>query len=419
MHSFLRSFAVLFCVSFSCVLRAGEITPFSIAAVADPQYADTDSRGGGREPWEGVNRLTHAIKHWNQRELDWGVNLGDVIDWDDIDYSKFPKQTVFQPPQDWKDTRAILAAWNKLNVPKYTVLGNHDFYVPYQDVDGMKKPASVYRAFGFEDKAYYEFRHKGFRFVVLEGDNSYLNYDPSLPEYKKALDYYEAFSGPQKKWWNAGISLGQRIWLMEILDQSLAQSEPVVIMCHYPTHKPFGGHTLLNSAEMLGLLDGYPNVILWLNGHHHSGGYAMDGTRHHLNLKGMQNEDEHWYQIDFSADRIKVYQAEDTTTPKYDLDIARPLPTAAAPDNFAADLSDGSALLRWDAPPDGVTAVVIERRHLSTAEAWQKVAVIQQTQVGEHTDSPDKPVQEFAYRIRFEDQTEGSPYSHARTPTKK
>ena len=70
-------------------------------------------------------------------------------------------------PQAWANSDAILAAWNQLNVPKYNVLGNHEFYVPNADVDGMKKPYSVYRKFGFSQKPYYSYRHKGYRFIVL------------------------------------------------------------------------------------------------------------------------------------------------------------------------------------------------------------------------------------------------------------
>ena len=82
--------------------KSKEVGSFSIAAVADIQYADANPRGG-REPREGVARIKNAISHWNKRDLDWGVVLGDIIDWDDIDYSKFPKQTVETTPKEWKN----------------------------------------------------------------------------------------------------------------------------------------------------------------------------------------------------------------------------------------------------------------------------------------------------------------------------
>jgi 3',5'-cyclic AMP phosphodiesterase CpdA len=294
------------------------ISPFSIAAVADPQYAETPPRGK-REPGEGVARLNHAVDNWNQRSLDWGVILGDLIDWDDIEYEAFPEETRASASIQWKHTRAILNAWERLDIPRYVVLGNHEYYVPDFDVDGTPKPASVLRAFGFEDRAYYNFRYNGFHFIALDGDLSPNNFARSTEEYQLAKAYYESFEGPQKKWWNAAISQKQISWLRNVLDESLSLHEPVVIMCHYPIHLPFDGDSLLNSEELLELLEAYPNVVLWLAGHDHRGSYTKMGARHHLTLKGMQNEADNWYQIDFTADNITVYQAEDVSTPKYQL----------------------------------------------------------------------------------------------------
>lgn len=319
----MKSFYIAICLGFGATVYADErienTTTFSIAAVADVQYADTDPRGA-REPRQAVSRLRHAISHYNQRDLDWGIILGDIIDWDDIVYSVYPRETVATAPITWKHTKAVLSTWGELNCERYLVLGNHDYYVPYKDSDGLPKPASVYRAFGFEGKAYYDFHHKGFRFVVLEGDLSHNNFDIDSEGYRAAKAYYDSHTGPRGIW-SAGISQKQILWLVDVLDDAASKQEPTVIMCHYPINKPFDGHSLFNSEEMLELLDQYPNVVLWLNGHKHSGGYTKVGNRHHLTLKGMQEEDEHWYQLDFSKERIVVYQAEDLEKPAYDMAI--------------------------------------------------------------------------------------------------
>ena len=301
-------------------VKSGDTSTFSIAAVADVQYADTDPRRG-RQPGEGVARLTHAVNQWNQRDLDWAVMLGDIIDWDDIDYGKFPHKTISNGAPKWKHTRAVLTVWEKLQCKRFLVLGNHDYYVPFADTDGLQKPASVRRAYGMGDTAYYHFLHKGYRFIVLDGDLSPYNYAPDTLGYKEAKTYYDSITGSHKRWWNAGISPQQLQWLKGILDQSLKDRERVVIMCHYPTHKPFGDHDLLNAEEVLSLLDQYPNIALWLNGHNHRGNYTKIGARHHLTLKGMQNGGKHWYQITFSPTGIKVYQAENTKDPLYTLSL--------------------------------------------------------------------------------------------------
>ncbi|MBL7076631.1 MAG: metallophosphoesterase [Kiritimatiellae bacterium] len=396
---------------------AGET--FSIAAVADPQYADVPVgwRGGGREPEEGVNRLSYAVSQYNQRALDWGVIVGDIIDFDDIDYGNPPPGTPSATgTQDWSNADAILGAWDQLNILKYMVLGNHEFYVPNKDVDGLSKPYSVYRKFGFDQKAYYSFRHKDFRFIVLDGDFCYLNFDPDLPEYQQALDYYNALSGPQKTWWNAAISVDQRIWLMNALDESSVLDEPVVIMCHYPIHNPIGHHSLLNSTEMLDIVNGYSNVVMWLNGHNHSGDYALEGRRHHVNLKGMQNEAENWYEIEFSPDRVLVYKAEETNTPVHDLDISRPPLTVDPPYGFVATNAAGVASLSWNAEPAGVTAVVIEARRVPTAEPWQVITTLALPTGGSYGHTPTHPAAEYKYRIRFEAGAALSRYSEVLSP---
>lgn len=313
---------VLALAFFLLVIPAGGES-FSIAAVADIQYADTDPRGN-REPREALKRLERAVASWNTRQLDWAVSLGDNIDWDDIDYSRFPGQTVGTEPKQWKHTRQVLEAWNKLECEKHMLLGNHDYYVPHRDADGLSKPASVLRAFGFKDRAHYHFAHKGYRFVILDGDVSPFNFDPQTAEYQAALQYYNSVQGPQRTPWNAAISQKQLAWLAGVLDKALKDNEPVVLMCHYPVHKPVGGHHLLNSGQVLSLLENYPNVVLWLNGHDHEGGYQRMGKRHHLNLKGMQNEDDNWYQLDFAPDVIRVYQADNLKTPVYELEVAWP-----------------------------------------------------------------------------------------------
>ena len=384
---------------------------FSIAAVADPQYADADPRGG-REPRKSKDRLLHAVSEWNKRDLDWGVILGDIIDWDDIDYSVFPSNTNTQAPQDWENTNTILNAWNQLQAPKYLVLGNHDFYVPHQDSDGLKKPHSVYRKFGFKNQAYYAFRHKGFRFIVLEGDNSHLNYALGTPEQTEAQDYFDNVSG-STVWWNAGIKTPQLVWLLEQLDESQALNEPIIVMCHYPVHTPDGNHSLYNAAHIREILGKYPNMRLWLNGHNHSGAYKYEFNRHHLNLKGMQEGADRWYQLDFSPDRLMVFQAEDTINPVYDLDISLPSQSLNPPQGLTITEVNGDARLSWETDAADATSLVIERRHVSTAEAWQEIATLNTPTAKTHTDSPPQSVSEYKYRIRFVAGGESSPYSQA------
>ena len=286
---------------------------FSIGAVADVQYADSPPRGD-RTPRESPRRLQEAVDFFNAQGLDFVVNLGDFIDWDDIDYSVFPKETKPVEPVDWTHFETVNTIWQKIRAPRHHVLGNHDVYVPDRASDG-EKPARVLAKFGFKDKAYYDFSHKGFRFIMLDGTDRYMySYPAGSPAYGEAKAYFDSITTPARTPWNGAISDTQLAWLADTLADATSKGEKVVVCCHFPIHDPVGGHTLLNFQETRDVLDRFPNVVLWLNGHNHAGGYALANEgkptqRHHLNLMGMQNADDRHYRLVFHPQKIEVFRA--------------------------------------------------------------------------------------------------------------
>jgi hypothetical protein len=410
----------------------GVVGSFNIAAVADPQYADmpTGRRGGGREPEEGVNRLNVAVKEWNKRTtLDWGVIVGDVIDFDNIKYfdtntpytdkNQWPDENNIDENMDnhWSNTNAILEEWEKR-----IVIGNHEYYIPDElEIDGkpVSKPDSVYKKFLGKEATvgYYHYHYEGFRFIVLDGDNSYVNFVHGTQEHTKALAYYNDMAGNAKQWWNAGISITQRLWLMDILDESHRMNEPVIVMCHYPIHSIDDNHALLNSKELQNIIGGYSNVVMWLNGHNHKGDYAYKKVenRHHVGLKGMQNDGDSWYQMNFTPTNVIVYKATDTETPVYDLDITRTTPSIPTPSGFS--ITDDETL-SWNTVPTNATKIIIERRHLSTliyelpstakTLSWKNVATIDNTTTQSYTlTDTSHVIENYKYRIRFGNASNG------------
>ena len=396
----------------------GGITNFKIAVVADPQYADIppNSRGGGKNPEQGVSRLNNAVTKFNQRTLDWGMIMGDIIDNDDIYYNYYPSttnhHTIPGTGARWSNADDLLTAWSALTIPKRLLLGNHDYYVPGEDLDGVAKPQSVYRKFGTgtvngftthngTTVGYYHHLYNGFRFVVLEGDNSYNNYKIGTTEHTNALAYYNDLPSSTAKWYNAGISITQRKWMMDILDTSYASNEPVIVMCHYPIA------SLFNGGELLDIIGGYSNVVMWLNGHIHNGSYAKINSIHHLGLEGMMENADAWYQMDFTSSLITVYEADDITTPKYELPIAR---TSSISISTPTGLTKTNGTLGWNTEPTGVSNIIIERRSCPTAVyelpstadtlAYEVIATISITSsIRSYTDSNYSTYNK--YRIRF------------------
>ena len=301
---------------------------FTVGVVADPQYADTAPRGG-RTPREVPRRLKNAVDHFNRHEVDFVVSLGDFIDWDDIDYTWPPVTDLPRGKSNWVHFETLDALWQQIQAPRYHVLGNHEWYVPDRAEDG-EKPGRVFRKFGFEDKAYYDFVQPGYRFVLLDGNDRYIYaYPKGSPAYADAKAYFDSLPRnlPERKDWNGAISQPQLNWLRATLDDASQKQQRVVLCCHYPIHEPAEPHSLLNHAEVRAILDDFPNVVLWLNGHNHRGGYALvnedqANERHHLNFRGMQNGDGAYYRLEFFEDHIDVYRAEGEQ-PERQLSVAK------------------------------------------------------------------------------------------------
>jgi hypothetical protein len=107
--------------------------------------------------------------------------------------------------------------------------------------------------------------------------------------------------------WNAGIGEAQLAWLEKELAAATAAGQRVLLACHYPI-LPEDPHNLWNDREMVALIDRFPAVAAWFNGHHHAGNYARRGHCHYVNFKGMvETADHSAYAIaTLHPDRIEI-----------------------------------------------------------------------------------------------------------------
>jgi predicted phosphodiesterase len=189
------------------------------------------------------------------------IHLGDFID---RNYASFDK---------------VLPIYQSLKMPAYHALGNHDFDV------ADKWKAKVPERMGMKSK-YYEFRVEDWRFIVLDGnDVSFHAYPKDSLEYKKAGVYYRENKIRLPKW-NGAVGKEQMSWLKEILIRSEKKNEKVVLFCHFPVF-PADPHNLWNATEVIELIEGFPSVKAYINGHNHKGNYAQKNGIHFLTLKGM------------------------------------------------------------------------------------------------------------------------------------
>ncbi|MFC4559483.1 metallophosphoesterase [Virgibacillus kekensis] len=245
--------------------------------IPDVQYCDCEVNGT-RYYRDSVTKLIDASQTLNQENVDFTVQLGDLID------------------RDVKSFSTILPIFNIIEGPKYHVLGNHDFPVKTDeviDILGMKNQ-------------YYDFKYKNWRFVVLDTNDLSFYANPKESEkYEEAEEMYSDLvesNAINAKTWNGGISTEQLTWLQTVLGKAAKRNEKVVVFGHMPVY-PENIHNVWNAEEMIDVLEANDNVVAYFNGHNHAGNYGAQNGIHYVNLQGMvETEDATAYSI------IRIYK---------------------------------------------------------------------------------------------------------------
>jgi manganese-dependent ADP-ribose/CDP-alcohol diphosphatase len=253
---------------------------YAFGVVADCQYCDVQGKGI-RKYSLSKDKLSNCVANFNKMKLEYVIHLGDFID------------------RDFKSFDVLMPIYNELNVPKHHVLGNHDFSVE----DSLKKDVSS--KMGLPSK-YYDFKVKGWRYVVLDGnDISFHAYPKNSEGVKKASEYYTQNMIKSPKW-NGAIGDTQLSWLKHVLEKSQRNNEKVILFCHFPVY-PENVHNLWNSEEVVELIEQYPCVKSYISGHNHEGGYGEKNGVHYLTLKGMVDTEKTSYAvIRVGGDSIKI-----------------------------------------------------------------------------------------------------------------
>tara|TARA_R110002050_G_scaffold161882_6_gene291723 strand:+ start:32357 stop:33262 length:906 start_codon:yes stop_codon:yes gene_type:complete len=243
---------------------------FSFGIIADCQYHNEEG-SGVRKYAKSKEKLESCVTHFNSLDLTYIIHLGDFID------------------RDYESIDVVVPIYNKLKIPKYHVLGNHDFSVS----DDMKE--KVPRKMGMSS-SYYDFEVKGWRFIVLNGnDISFHAYPKYSQEYNFASTYYTQNKVNSPKW-NGAIGEEQMVWLKKKLEKATKKNEKVIVYCHFPVY-PENIHNLWNAHEVIALLENYPVVKGYVNGHNHEGNYGFKNGIHYLTFKGMVDTKETAYGI--------------------------------------------------------------------------------------------------------------------------
>ncbi|UCE08152.1 MAG: metallophosphoesterase [bacterium] len=272
----LNAVLLLFTTVFASEKIANNIE-FSFGVIADCQYSSVED-SGLRKYSLSESKLKDCVEHLNTMNLEFVIHLGDFID------EKYTNFDVVQPIYD------------RLNIPRYHVLGNHDF-----EVEDSKKEI-VYKKLGMPSK-YDDFEVKGWRFIVLDGnDISFHAYPKNSEKYVNAIEYYEqeTIKSPE---WNGAIGAKQLSWLKTVLKEASRKGENVVLFSHFPIY-PDDIHNLWNAHEIIELIEHYNNVKAYINGHNHAGNYGVKNGVHYLTIKGMVETEKTSYAI------VNIYETQ-------------------------------------------------------------------------------------------------------------
>ncbi len=284
---------IAFIVLFSCTSYGQKTLAeqyFSFGVIADCQYCN-EVGTGVRKYDQSDTKLEQCVTHLNTMNLAYTVHLGDFID------------------KDWESFDDVGPIYNSLKMPKYHVLGNHDFSVD----DTLKHKVSERMGL---PSPYYDFDVKDWRFVVLNGnDVSFHAYPKNSKKYKSAEAYYTKYEIESPKW-NGALGKKQLKWLKRVLESASKKGKKVILYCHFPVF-PENVHNLWNANEVIELLENYQCVKAYINGHNHVGNYAQKKGIHYLTMKGMVDTEQTSYgTINVYDDRLEIvgYGREDNRT---------------------------------------------------------------------------------------------------------
>ncbi len=252
---------------FGVTAAAADAPLFRFGIVADPQYAPAvPDLKRDRHYSNSLGKLAEAVRAFNREDLAFVATLGDIID------------------RSWESYAHILPIYDGLTAPRVFLLGNRDHVVAPEYLASLVRNAGM-------PAAHYDFSGGGWRFVVLDGnEGGVFAHPPGSAERHAAearLAEMAARGAPNAAASNGAMGEVQFAWLEATLARARDAEEKTIVMGHYPIYPLARPHNQLDDARLVALLERFPNVVAYFNGHDHAGAYAEHAGRHYLNFCGM------------------------------------------------------------------------------------------------------------------------------------
>lgn len=256
----------------------------SFGIMADCQYADKDDEdfvvSGTHHMYhnryrQSADKLRQAVETFNDFDLAFVVHLGDFVD------------------RGIEEANGIIETIRELKAPFWHVLGNHDFAGSEDD------HTRLYKKYGIEN-SYYAKQINGYRFIILDTNEvSIIKHPEGTMGWnmgKKMIQEAHEAGMLQAYDWNGGIGAEQQEWLEVQLNEAKAANEKVILFAHHPVFPP-GVLNALNDEQIMCLIEKYPNVIAYINGHNHLGAFGYRKNVPYLTVPGMLQTETNAYGI--------------------------------------------------------------------------------------------------------------------------
>lgn len=208
--------------------------------MTDLHYADKSS-AGTRHYRETLGKLEEANQFFSKGQLDFVVELGDLIDAAD------------SVETEMRYLAKVDRAFRTVHESRHYVLGNHC-------VDTLKKEEFLGEV--GQEKSYYSFAKGGVHFVVLD---ACFRSDG------------EPYGRKNFQWTDSNIPSEELEWLRaDLADNSL----PVIVFAHQRLDVS-DNHGIKNNAEVRNVLESSGRVLAVFQGHSHKNSYTEIGGIHY------------------------------------------------------------------------------------------------------------------------------------------
>lgn len=269
----MKRFCNIIILLFACLFfgfSKVEAKELKFVQITDAHFSSGSVKYTQEEVSEANRQLELAINDINRiKNLDFVVFTGDNID------------SANQP-----DLKRFLSIANKLNVPYYVVIGNHEVFRSQNfDKKAYMKTVRRYGNSHNPKAANYVFKKKGVVFLVADGAK-------------------EIIPGPAGYYKKKTMT-----WLEKNLKKY--KNRNVIIFQHFPLIEPYRHrtHVTYNAQEYLDMLAKYDNVKAVVSGHYHTNSEITQDGVYHINSPALivPPHDYKLIEINYDKDNFDIY----------------------------------------------------------------------------------------------------------------